>query len=87
VWLLLQRREVSVCVTPPKFDADLVVHADLALFYRLWLGKIEYLDAVRRGDVVVEGVPVLAKQLPKWLMWSPMACFVREHEHALAARR
>ena len=40
VWLLLEPREVSVCVTPPGFDSDLIVRADLALFYRVWLGQI-----------------------------------------------
>ena len=78
VWLVLEPREVSVCVTPPRFDADLVVRADLAHFYRLWLGHIEYDAALRCGAVVVEGPPTLVKQLPRWLMWSPMARFVRE---------
>ena len=80
VWLLLERREVSVCVTPPGFDSDLIVRADLALFYRVWLGHVEYHAAIRCGSVVVEGAPVFAKQLPRWLMWSPMACFVRQRE-------
>jgi DNA-binding HxlR family transcriptional regulator len=84
VWLLLEPREVSVCVTPPGFDADLIVHADLALFYRVWLGHIEYDAAIRCGSVQVEGLPALAKQLPRWFMWSPMARFVRERERALA---
>ncbi len=84
VWLLLERREVSVCVTPPGFDADLIVHADLAFFYRLWLGHIEYDGAIRCGGVVVDGSPTLARQLPRWLMWSPMARFVREREQSLA---
>lgn len=77
VWLLLERREVSVCVTPPGFDADLVVRADLALFYRMWLGHVEYAAALRCGSVVIDGPPSLAKQFPHWLMWSPMARFVR----------
>jgi DNA-binding HxlR family transcriptional regulator len=77
-WLLLERREVSVCVTPPGFDSDLIIRADLALFCHVWFGDIEYDAAVRRGDVVVEGLPALAKQLPRWFMWSPMARFVRE---------
>jgi DNA-binding HxlR family transcriptional regulator len=83
VWLLLEPREVSVCVTPPGFDSDLVVHADLAIFYRIWLGYIEYEEAIRCGSVVVDGLPVLGKQVPRWFMWSPMARFVREHELAL----
>jgi DNA-binding HxlR family transcriptional regulator len=84
VWLLLERREVSVCVTPPGFDSDLIVRADLALFYRVWLGHLEYDAALRCGSVIVEGMPGLAKQLPRWFMWSPMARFVRERERSLA---
>jgi DNA-binding HxlR family transcriptional regulator len=84
VWLVLQPREVSVCVTPPRFDSDLVVHSDLKFFYRLWLGQVEY-DAARRcGAVVVDGPPALVKQLPRWLMWSPMARFVRANASASA---
>ena len=77
VWLLLERREVSVCVTPPGFDPDLVVHADLALFYRVWLGHVAFDDAIRAGSVIVDGIPLLARQLPQWFMWSPMARLVR----------
>jgi DNA-binding HxlR family transcriptional regulator len=84
VWLVLERRERSVCVTPPRFDVDLVVRADLAFFYRLWLGHVEYAAATRCGAVVVEGPPTLARQLPRWFKWSPMARFVRERERTLA---
>ena len=80
VWLLLEPREVSVCVTPPGFDSDVIVRADLALFYRVWLRQIEYEAAVRCGAVAVEGIPSLVKQLPRWFMWSPMARFVLERE-------
>ncbi len=81
-WLVLEPAEVSVCATPPGFDADLVVRADLALFYRLWLGYVDYDAALRSGAVVIEGVPALAREFPRWLMWSPMSRFVREHARA-----
>ena len=77
VWLLLEPREVSVCVTPPGFDADLVVRSDLGAFYRVWLGQIDYAAALRCGALTVEGPPALARQLPQWFMWSPMARFIR----------
>jgi DNA-binding HxlR family transcriptional regulator len=80
VWLVLERHDVSVCVTPPRFESDLIVHADLALFYRVWFGYIDYDAALRCGTVVVDGPPSLARQLPRWFMWSPMARFVHEHE-------
>jgi DNA-binding HxlR family transcriptional regulator len=84
VWLLLETRGISVCVTPPGFDPDLVVRSDLAFFYRLWFGHVEYDAAIRCGAVVVDGLPSLARQLPHWFMWSPMARFVRKDEHAIA---
>jgi len=86
VWLLLERREVSVCVTPPGFDSDLIVRADLAFFYGVWFGQVGYDAAIRCGSVVVEGIPTLAKQLPRWLMWSPMARFVREPGRDVSGR-
>jgi DNA-binding HxlR family transcriptional regulator len=82
IWLLLERREVSVCVTPPGFDADLVVRADLAFFYRLWMGHAEYDAALRCGAIVVDGPRVLAKQLPRWFLWSPFAPVVRSRSAA-----
>jgi len=84
VWLVLEPREVSVCVKPPRFDADLVVRADLEFFVRVWLGHVDFDTASRCGAVTVDGPLALAKQLPRWLMWSPMAHLVRERERTLA---
>ncbi len=86
VWLLLERREVSVCVMPPGFDSDLVVRADLAFFYRVWLCQTDYDAALRSGGVVVEGVPALARQLPRWLRWSAMAPLVVAHSSGGAVK-
>jgi len=78
VWLVLEPREVSVCLTPPRFDADLVVRADLALFDRVWMSHVDYDTALRCGEIVVDGSPGLARQLPRWFLWSPMARFIKE---------
>jgi DNA-binding HxlR family transcriptional regulator len=80
LWLVLESREVSVCLRPPGFEPDLVVRADLALFYRIWLGYVEWTTAVRAGDVIVEGTPALIRALPRWLLWSPMAVHVRSEK-------
>ena len=77
LWLILEPREVSVCLKPPGFDSDLIVRADLAVFYRVWLGYIEYDAAVRSKGIIVDGSRVLAGDLPRWFSWSPMARFVR----------
>jgi DNA-binding HxlR family transcriptional regulator len=76
-WLVLERSDVSVCVQHPKFEIDLVVTADLAEFYRVWLGRIPLAEATRRGWVRVEGAPALRLGFMRWLAWSPMAPAVR----------
>jgi DNA-binding HxlR family transcriptional regulator len=77
LWLVLEPREISVCLKPPGFDADLIVRADLAFFHRMWLGYVDYHHAVRSGDIVIEGSPAIARAFPTWLMWSPVTHLVR----------
>lgn len=76
-WLVLEPHEVSVCLKPPGFDPDLIVHADLKYFTRVWLGAIDYDAALRCGGIAVDGPPSLARALPRWFLWSPMAKYVR----------
>lgn len=77
LWLVLEPREVSVCLRPPGFDTTIVVRADLECFYRVWLGHLDWSRATRAGDITVEGPPALVRALPSWLLWSPMAVHVR----------
>jgi DNA-binding HxlR family transcriptional regulator len=80
VWLVLEPAEVSVCVTPPRFESDLVVRTSLAYFLQVWFGHVDYEAAIRCGGVTVDGPPNMARQFPRWLMWSPMRRFVRERD-------
>jgi DNA-binding HxlR family transcriptional regulator len=77
LWLVLTPIEVSVCLKPPGFEPDLRVHADLSSFYRVWLGRVDFDTSTRCGDIVVDGPPALARDLPTWFKWSPMAHHVR----------
>jgi hypothetical protein len=77
LWLVMDRREVSLCLKPPGFPTDLIVRADVSVLYRVWIARIDYHAAVRCGDLSVEGPRALVRALPSWLMWSPMAPIVR----------
>jgi DNA-binding HxlR family transcriptional regulator len=77
LWLVLEPRESSICLRPPGFDPDLIVRANLALFYRVWMGQADYDAALRSGDLEVDGVPALRRGFSRWWMWSPMAAHVR----------
>jgi DNA-binding HxlR family transcriptional regulator len=78
LWLVLEPREVSVCLKHPGFDPDLILRVDTFLLYRVFLGYVDYDVAVRHGKIVVEGSRDIARALPRWIMWSSMARFARE---------
>lgn len=69
-WLILMKTDVTLCLTDPGFEIDLIVTADLASFYRLWGGRIDYVTAVDRYRVSVDGAPGLARAFPCWFGWS-----------------
>lgn len=76
-WLILTSGDVSICLTDPGFDLDLLITADLATFYQVWLGRIAYLEAVNAGLVRVDGLPFLVEALPAWFAYSLTAPTVR----------
>lgn len=76
-WLVLDPGEASVCYTDPGFEIDAVLSADLATLYRMWLGEIELLDAVRAGTISLTGARWIVRGLPEWLRLSPTAELVR----------
>jgi DNA-binding HxlR family transcriptional regulator len=76
-WLILERSDVSVCLQHPKFDVDLHVSADIATFYRVWLGRTTLAAAMRAGAVRLDGMPAATRGFAQWFAWSPMADAVR----------
>ena len=68
-WLVLTRADVTLCLTDPGFEINLLVTADLATFYKVWGGRISYPEALNRYGVTVEGVPCLTRAFPHWFGW------------------
>ncbi|MBE7555002.1 MAG: transcriptional regulator [Anaerolineales bacterium] len=76
-WLLLERGDVSVCLKYPGFESDVVVTAELAVFYQIWLGRITLAEAVRDQRVKLDATPELIRAFPCWFAWSQVADVVR----------
>jgi DNA-binding HxlR family transcriptional regulator len=72
-WLVLEREGADVCLKDPGFDVDLVVTADARAMARVWAGAITFAQAVRSGDVRVEGPRELVRAFPSWLLLSHFA--------------
>lgn len=76
-WLLLTRKDVSVCLKHPGFEVDVVVTADLSSLFEVWLGRLSYSEALNTNRLSVEALPALARDFPNWFAWSPAAEGVR----------
>lgn len=76
-WLLLERPEVDLCIIEPGFEVDVYVDADLAAFSRVWLGEVPIRQAIRDGDIKLNGERQAAKDFPSWLLLSTLAAVPR----------
>ncbi|BDH58216.1 helix-turn-helix domain-containing protein [Tsukamurella sp. PLM1] len=83
IWLVIERRESSVCTDPPGYDTDLVVRTDPVDLMRVFSGITDYPRSVATGGLVLSGSAGLIRSFPTWFAWSPFAPVVRER---LAAR-
>ena len=82
-WLVLDPKDVSVCVKHPGFDIDVLVQADLAALYEVLFGRITFAHAIREGRLVVDSTPALIEEFPNWFALSPWAEIV----HATSAEQ
>jgi DNA-binding HxlR family transcriptional regulator len=68
-WLILSRVDVTLCLTDPGYEINLLVTADLATLFRVWGGRIDYSGALARQELLVVGVPDLVRAFPRWFGW------------------
>jgi DNA-binding HxlR family transcriptional regulator len=78
IWMVIERRETSVCTDPPGFDNDLVVTTEPVALMRVFSGIVTYPQALADGSLALAGSSHLTKALPRWFAWSPFAPAVRE---------
>jgi DNA-binding HxlR family transcriptional regulator len=68
-WMVLKPDDVTLCLTDPGFDVNVLITADLAAFLQLWAGRISYQEALNDYEVSIEGMPKLIRDFPNWFMW------------------
>ena len=78
-WLILSRDDVTLCLTDPGYDVNLLVTADLATLFRVWGGRIQYREALARQGITVAGVPAIARAFPRWFGWDVKPKSVEVH--------
>jgi DNA-binding HxlR family transcriptional regulator len=73
VWMLLEPSDVTVCLTDPGFDLDLLVTADTAALHRVWIGRLSFGVALRDGLIRLQGARDVVRGFPRWLAFSSYA--------------
>lgn len=72
-WLVLEPGTVDLCLTDPGYEVDLHVEGHIRTMVDYWMGRIEFGDALRDGDLTVDGPGVLVRALPTWFTRSQFA--------------
>lgn len=65
-WILFGSAEAELCSSPPGFEEDVLVEARSEAFTRWHLGELTWQQALRRGEIRVEGPRDLRLALPTW---------------------
>lgn len=68
-WLVLTQADVTLCLTDPGYEVNVWVSADLAIFYKMYWGRITYTEALQDYGMRVEGTAPLVAAFPDWFAW------------------
>lgn len=72
-WLILDGGAADLCLTDPGYEVDVTVRGHVRTMVEYWMGLTDLGDAVRRGDLAVEGPRRLTAALPTWFRRSAFA--------------
>lgn len=76
-WLVITPTECDVCDVDPGHDVTVSITADLRGMIEIWRGDRSWSDAVRAGELEVEGPEQLRRATPAWFTLSPFAAVPR----------
>ena len=72
-WLLVRDDKVDICITDPGRDIDIFFSTTAGTMGQIWMGDRSWRDAMRAGDLIVEGDPALTRRIGSWLRPSVFA--------------
>ncbi|MDA1278493.1 MAG: helix-turn-helix domain-containing protein [Chloroflexi bacterium] len=72
-WLVFERPHPSVCYQDPELEVDIRIEADTLTLHQIWLGRDDFVAAIRRGSVTMDGPRELVRDLPGWFALSLFA--------------
>jgi len=76
-WLVIGPDDVDVCDVDPGHEVAVTVTGGLRRMVEVWRGDLIWTDALRSGDVRVEGAKELRRAFPSWFLLSAFAAVPR----------
>jgi DNA-binding HxlR family transcriptional regulator len=72
-WLIFEKPEPSVCYKDPELEVDVFIDADTLTLHRIWMGRDDFVAAIRRGNIVLDGPREFVRAFPDWFALSLFA--------------
>tara|TARA_R110002110_G_scaffold177101_1_gene381544 strand:- start:142 stop:843 length:702 start_codon:yes stop_codon:yes gene_type:complete len=66
-WLLVRDDNVDLCLKNPGKDVDVYFTCTVRTMHDVWMGDRTYRDAIKSGDLYVQGDPALTRNIKSWL--------------------
>ena len=76
-WLVLSKEAVDLCDFDPGHPLAGRIDTPLRLFTRVWRGDVEWAQAFRSGELIIDGPSTVQRNLPHWLTRSDFAAVQR----------
>lgn len=72
-WIVFENGEADLCIKDPGFEVDLYVTAPMRVAAEVWLGRRTIAEAVRSGDLTLDGPKNHISAFPRWFSLSIFA--------------
>lgn len=72
-WLLVKDQKVDLCITDPGKDISVYFFCTVRTMHDVWMGDRSYSEAMKSGDLTVQGEPALLRNIKSWLKPSVFA--------------
>jgi hypothetical protein len=66
-WLVVKPEVAEVCLKDPGRDVDVFFNCTVRTLSEIWMGDRTYRDAIREGDLRLDGDPALMRNISAWL--------------------
>lgn len=71
-WLVVENSSVELCYYDPGYEVDLLVTGSLRSVTSVWMGLSRLSQEIAAHEVQIDGDPVLAREMGRWLESHPM---------------